>query len=177
MAPDGYEPWGPVIRDKTVPSIGTTHAGGAWDVGVVFMLSPAGGKWTETVLHTSHFRSAAMTAMSQRGAHLGSVRQPFMGRPPPVMPATEIVFQLTQSGGVWTETILHEFIGKGDFSKGDGGELQGGITPRQEWRPLRHDRWGRENTILERCGRLRHREQPASSEPDADAVEGRFPSA
>jgi uncharacterized repeat protein (TIGR03803 family) len=34
-----------------------------------------------------------------------------------------IVFQLTQSGGTWTETILHQFSGKGD-----GGELQGGIT-------------------------------------------------
>jgi hypothetical protein len=34
-----------------------------------------------------------------------------------------MVFELTQSGGIWTETILHTFGGKGD-----GGVLQGGIT-------------------------------------------------
>ncbi|HEY5048429.1 MAG TPA: choice-of-anchor tandem repeat GloVer-containing protein, partial [Rhizomicrobium sp.] len=34
------------------------------------------------------------------------------------------VFELTQSGGVWTETILHSF----GNNNGDGGFLQGGVT-------------------------------------------------
>jgi len=125
---DGYEPWGPVIRDKNGALYGTTHAGGAWDVGVVFMLSPAGGKWTETVLHTFPFQIGSNDGYEPTAGLTWGPSGSLYGTTSTGNASDGIVFQLTQSGGVWTETILHEFIGKGDFSKGDGGELQGGIT-------------------------------------------------
>ncbi len=121
---DGYEPWGTLIRDQNGVLYGTTRSGGHWDVGVVFMLSPAGGKWTETVLHTFPFQNGsndgywpiAGLAWGPSGSLYGTTSAGNAG--------DGTVFELRQSGGVWTETILHQFGNK----KGDGGYLQGGVT-------------------------------------------------
>ncbi len=120
---DGYEPWGPVIMDKNGALYGTTYAGGYWDVGVVFMLSRSAGKWTETVLHTFPFQIGSNDGYEPTAGLTLSPSGSLYGTTLTGNASDGIVFQLTQSGGTWTETILHQFSGKGD-----GGELQGGIT-------------------------------------------------
>ncbi len=121
---DGYEPWGTLIRDKNGALYGTTKAGGAWDVGVVFMLSPAGGKWTETVLHTFPFQNGSNDGYEPTaGLHWGPSGSLY-GTTSAGNAGDGTVFELTQSGGVWTETILQQFGNK----KGDGAPLQGGVT-------------------------------------------------
>jgi uncharacterized repeat protein (TIGR03803 family) len=121
---DGYEPWGPVIRDKNGALYGTTQAGGAWDVGVVFMLSPAGGKWTETVLHTFPFQNGSNDGYEPTAGLTWGPSGSLYGTTSAGNAGSGTALELTQSGGVWTETILHQFHRR----KYDGGYVQGGVT-------------------------------------------------
>ncbi|HWY15297.1 MAG TPA: choice-of-anchor tandem repeat GloVer-containing protein [Rhizomicrobium sp.] len=120
---DGYEPLGTLIRDKNGALYGTTKFGGATDEGVVFMLSPSAGKWTETTLHEfDSFNGDAANPIA--GLTWGPSGSLYGTTTNGGDPGSGIVFELTQSGGVWTETILHRFGNK----RGDGGYLQGGVT-------------------------------------------------
>ncbi len=124
---DGYEPWGTLIRDKNGALYGTTYAGGTYDVGTAFELSPAGGKWTESVLHTFQFDNGSNDGNNPiaglRWGPSGSLYGTTSEGGTPGYPGVGTVFELTQSGGVWTETILHSFEGDSD-----GSYPQGGIT-------------------------------------------------
>jgi uncharacterized repeat protein (TIGR03803 family) len=130
---DGYEPWGTVVKDKNGALYGTTYAGGAPDTGVAFMLSPSGGKWTETVLHVFNWQTGdgynpeAGLTWGPSGVLYGTTSSG--GTLPETSSnsgnhASGTVFELTQSGGIWTETILHTFGGEGD-----GGGPQGAVIP------------------------------------------------
>ena len=120
---DGGEPWGALISDKNGSLYGTTYAGGAPDTGVAFMLTRSGGKWTETVLHTFDWQTGdganpiAGLRWSPSGTLYGTTT--FGGGCGDS--GTGTVFELTQSGGMWTETILHCFAGNADGSYPQGG--------------------------------------------------------
>lgn len=124
---DGYEPLGALIRDKSGNLYGTTYAGGAWDVGTVFMLQMTGGKWGESILHTFQFANGSNDGFNpfagltwgQGGALYGTTSEGGT----PGYPGVGTVFELTHSGGTWTETILHSFEGNSD-----GSYPQGGVT-------------------------------------------------
>src|ERR1700733_10096577 len=120
---DGYEPLGTLIRDKNGALYGTTEFGGAPDTGVAFMLTPSGGKWMETVLHVFDWQSGD-GFQPIAGLQLGPSGSLYGTTSSGGDPGNGTVFELTQSGGVWTETVLHRFGNK----KGDGAELQGGVT-------------------------------------------------
>ena len=120
---DGYEPMGTLIRDKNGALYGTTEYGGAPDTGVAFMLSPSGGKWTETVLHVFDWQTGD-GFYPIAGLHWAPSGSLYGTTSSGGNPGNGTVFELTQSGGAWNETILHRFGHK----KGDGGLLQGGIT-------------------------------------------------
>ena len=119
---DGYEPLGTLIRDKNGSLYGTTYAGGAPDTGTVFMLTPSGGKWTETILHVFNWQNGdgyhpfAGLRWSPSGSMYGTTSHGGDCGPP----GTGTVFELTQSSGVWTETILHCFAGNADGSYPQG---------------------------------------------------------
>ncbi len=114
---DGNGPLGTLIRDKDGALYGTTEWGGAPDTGVALMLTPSGGKWTETVLHVFDWQKEAGFSPIA-GLHWG----PSGSLYGTTARGAGTVFELTQSAGVWTETILHQFGGNGD-----GGAPQGGI--------------------------------------------------
>lgn len=120
---DGYEPWGTLIKDKSGALYGTTYAGGGNDEGVVFMLSPSGGKWTESTLHSfdSFDGDGANPRAGLTWGPSGSLYGTAAEGGCPGHPGVGIVFQLTQAGGVWTETILHCFAGGADGSYPQGG--------------------------------------------------------
>lgn len=120
---DGYEPWGTLISDKNGNLYGTTKAGGDWDVGVVFMLSRSGGKWTETLLHTFPFQNGSDDGYSPTAGLTWGPSGQLYGTTSAGNAGQGTVFALTRSGGAWTETILHQFGGNGD-----GGFPQGGIV-------------------------------------------------
>jgi uncharacterized repeat protein (TIGR03803 family) len=112
---------------------GTTVIGGASKVGTIFQLTPPahhGVPWTETVLHSFTCVSdgcypwAGLT-MDKKGAFYGTTQYGGL----PTNGGT--VFQLTQSGGVWTESVLSSFTHAPDQRSaagvlmGKGGTLYG----------------------------------------------------
>lgn len=125
---NGYEPWGTLIMDKDGELYGTTYAGGSGktvgDVGVVFMLSPSGSTWSETVLHnfgsTSRDGENPMAGLTWgRDGVLYGTTSGGGG----AGPGGGTAFVLRPSHGAWEEAILHVFGRNGD----DGGPPQGGV--------------------------------------------------
>jgi uncharacterized repeat protein (TIGR03803 family) len=49
---DGYTPYASLLFDSAGNLYGTTYAGGTYDLGAAFELTPRNGKWTEKVLHS-----------------------------------------------------------------------------------------------------------------------------
>lgn len=112
------EPLGALIRDKNGALYGTTHFGGGNDAGIVFMLSRSAGKWRETTLHSfdpfndDGANPLAGLSWGPSGSLYGTTSEGGT----PGYPGVGTVFELTPSGGVWTETILHSFEGSADGS-------------------------------------------------------------
>jgi uncharacterized repeat protein (TIGR03803 family) len=104
---DGQNPSGGVIRDAYGNLFGTTIYGGTSDEGMAFELIPqSAGEWKEKRLYD-----------------FGSPVEPVNPNGPLVMDAEGnlygtaggggdgTVFELKQSGGTWTESVLHSFTG------------------------------------------------------------------
>jgi uncharacterized repeat protein (TIGR03803 family) len=114
VARHGSNPYGTLTFDATGNLYGTTVYGGM-GVGVVFELSPqSGGGWAETVLHTFENDHSdgdfpeSNVIFDTAGNLYGTTNTGGTGTCPPRGCGT--VFELSpQSGGVWTETILHSF--------------------------------------------------------------------
>ncbi len=108
---DGAAPAAGLIFDKAGNLYGTTSTGGTKHVGTVFQLTPSGGGWTETVLHSFTDKDGshplASLIFDQAGNLYGTTL--FGGHT-----HGGVVFQLTLSGGVWKETVLHTFTGRKD---------------------------------------------------------------
>ena len=156
---DGAQPVAGLI-DKAGNLFGTTAFGGFAGSGTVFELTPPstpGGSWTETVLYSfqggtdGYFPYSALVsdgAGNLYGTTLAGGA---------VCPICGTVFKLSKRGGVWTETILHNFgftdganpfgklllavdgnlygttVSGGDFSAGTVFELSAPNRPRGAW--------------------------------------------
>ena len=105
---------------------GTTTTGGAYDKGTVFELTPLGGGWTKTTLHsfTGGTDSATPTQVlvGSDGNLYGIASGTYF--------SNGVVFELTPSGGHWTENTLHSFHYEDGFYPSSlvqdgGGDLYG----------------------------------------------------
>ncbi len=93
---------------------GTTTTGGAYDVGTVFELTPSGGgSWTKTILYSFVGGTDSIPTQVLVGND-GNLYGVTNG----TYPNNGTVFELTPSGGQWTEIVLHAFSGTG----GDGSQ-------------------------------------------------------
>jgi uncharacterized repeat protein (TIGR03803 family) len=107
---DGINPSTGLIADSAGNLFGTTTDGGSAGYGVVYELSPSqGGGWIQTVIYSFHGADGAAPAagliFDQAGNLYGTTStggKPHLGT----------VFQLTPSGGGWTEMVLHSFTDK-----------------------------------------------------------------
>jgi uncharacterized repeat protein (TIGR03803 family) len=103
---DGADPCGALILDKSGNLYGTTEYGGTYGIGTVFELSHANGTWTETVLHsfssTEGNGPLAGLISDSSGNLYGTATYGGSG-------GAGTAFELTQSNGNWTETVLHSF--------------------------------------------------------------------
>ena len=100
---DGANPSSPVIFDSAGNLYGTTGSGGIKGNGVVFELSRAGKKWKEAVLHkfigTDGANPAGGLIMDAAANLYGTTQNGPAG--------TAIVFELSRSGGTWTEQVIY----------------------------------------------------------------------
>jgi uncharacterized repeat protein (TIGR03803 family) len=135
---DGALPLSGVILDASGNIYGTTRLGGDANVGTVFELSPSGGSWNYSVLHS--FCANCTDGANPNGLMLGRgyATVPTASPTGPALYGTTYhggdaaggtglgtVFQLTRAGGVWTENVIYAFCQSGCSS---GANPQGRLT-------------------------------------------------
>ena len=111
LGTDGSEPYAGVVFDQAGNLYGSTITGGPSGGGTVFALTPSGGGWNETGLHS--FSGATQPGpfgnvlMDAGGNLYGTVVGAGANQ-------KGAVFKLSPSGGGWTYTSLHDFTGGAD---------------------------------------------------------------
>ncbi|MGA9966582.1 MAG: choice-of-anchor tandem repeat GloVer-containing protein [Terriglobales bacterium] len=119
-ATDGSTPYGALIFDPSGNLYGITFAGGVYNLGTVFELTPkAGGGWTEKVLHNFNGKDGSgpysRLIFDASGNLYGTT---FYGGSSAVCNAgCGTVFELSpEAGGGWKEKVLHNFTNGTDGS-------------------------------------------------------------
>jgi uncharacterized repeat protein (TIGR03803 family) len=105
---DGTTPSSEITFDNSGNIYGVTGYGGASHFGTAWLLTPNGSTWSETLLHTF---SGGSDGGYPGGTLVAGTNGVFYGTASysGVANASGVVFQLTQSGGVWSEKVLHTF--------------------------------------------------------------------
>ena len=123
---DGAWPWGRAVFARDGTLYGTTWTGGGPGIGTVFRLRPspsapvsALAPWTETVAYR-------FTGGSDGGAPQGDLTFDQSGNIYGVTNSggdagNGVVYELTPSGGGWTQTVLYSFQGTEDGANPYGG--------------------------------------------------------
>jgi uncharacterized repeat protein (TIGR03803 family) len=134
--PDGSVPYAGLIFDGAGNLYGTTQQGGSGTLGTVYQLSPRSDSWDEKVLHSftgpdGRYPLAGLI-FDREGKLYGTT--PTGGTGYGCGPGCGTVFQLTNTGHRWAETVLHSFdITDGAFPEGglvmdEAGSLYGTTT-------------------------------------------------
>lgn len=106
--PDGTDPQGSLIFDSSGNLYGTTGLGGAYKLGTVFELSPAGSKWREKVLYS--FGATHGELIFPLNALTFDAKGNLYGTADGGQDAAGGVFELERSGNGWNEKALYTFI-------------------------------------------------------------------
>jgi uncharacterized repeat protein (TIGR03803 family) len=97
---------------------GTSVQGGDFGSGTVFQLSPSGNTWTHTVLYS--FTGGADGGEPYKGVTVDSQGNLYgtavTGGGGSCEGGCGVLYKLTNSGGVWTQTVIHTFTGGNDGS-------------------------------------------------------------
>jgi uncharacterized repeat protein (TIGR03803 family) len=92
-----------VVLDKSGNLYGTTSAGGQYELGTVFELTPSGGSWNETTIYSF------VNAQAPNAVVLDSAGNLYGTTTYGGTNGFGTVFELSQSSGVWTEAVLYNF--------------------------------------------------------------------
>lgn len=107
---DGYQPYPLLLKDKSTGNLyGTTFAGGPGGCGTAFQLVQSGGSWTFSTLYSFQGGNDACNPFTQLkpGAKAGTLIGAAQG-------GNGKLFQLKQSNGVWSESVIYTFTGGSD---------------------------------------------------------------
>jgi uncharacterized repeat protein (TIGR03803 family) len=115
---DGFNPQGGVVFDAAGNLYGTTYRGGASGEGTVWQATRSGQSWTESVIYNfassgDGVNPAGTLTIDNVGNLYGTTEAGGLGY--------GTVFQLTNSGSQWTETILYKFQNSDDGAYPVGG--------------------------------------------------------
>ncbi len=119
---DAWVPSGPLTRDGQGNLYGTTDSSESGNYPNVFKLSPSGTGWNESVLFTFSTQNGGTTP--EGGVVLDSEGNLYGTASRGGLYQGGLVYKLSPSSGVWTETIVHNFTGV----DGDGALPQAGLT-------------------------------------------------
>jgi uncharacterized repeat protein (TIGR03803 family) len=111
---DGAVPSSSLIADASGALYGTTYDGGVHSCGTVFKFAESGGRWKETVLW-SFAGETGDGANPEAAPHMDAAGTLYGTTGFGGSNNDGTVFELKQSGGSWTESVLHDF---GDGSDG-----------------------------------------------------------
>ncbi len=115
---------------------GTSVLGGDFGGGTVWQLSPGAGGWVHTVLYS--FTGGADGGEPYKGVTLDSAGNLYgtavTGGSGSCEGGCGVVYELTNSGGTWTQTVIHSFTGADGSGPGSRVTLDGrgnvyGMTP------------------------------------------------
>jgi uncharacterized repeat protein (TIGR03803 family) len=107
---DGVAPTAGVVFDSEGNLYGTTNAGGDYDYGTVYELTPErDGSWSEAVLHSFPYHSNQDGQGPVGGVSVDSVGSLYGTTALGGANAGGTVFELTPGNGGWTETIFYNF--------------------------------------------------------------------
>jgi len=113
-----------LVRDSAGDLYGTTVQGGTSASGTVWELSSSHGTWTHSVLYS--FSGGADGGEPYKGVTLGPQGDIFgttvTGGSGGCEGGCGVVYELSNSGGTWTQTVVHAFTG-GDDGAGPGAGL------------------------------------------------------
>jgi uncharacterized repeat protein (TIGR03803 family) len=116
---DGSSPLAGVVFDQSGALYGTTYYGGTYGLGVVYKLTPAKPAWKEKVLHTfaggQDGGNPYSNLLFDPQGNLYGTASAYGGE------NNGAIFKLTNSGGVWTESIAYS------FNESDGSAPEGDI--------------------------------------------------
>jgi uncharacterized repeat protein (TIGR03803 family) len=107
---DGQNPVGGVVVDRAGNLYGTTFDGGVNGGGTVYELSPSSGGWTFTVIYSftgGYGGPYNKLTLDAKGNIYGFTNADGVN-------GLGSVFKLTRTGGTWTFSDLHDFIGGSD---------------------------------------------------------------
>ena len=116
---DGEYPASDLVMDAAGNIYGTTTQGGDFNSGTVFMLSPSGGGWSESVLYS--FTSGADGAQPYNGVTLDAQGNLYGtavtgGTGSACEGGCGVVYKLTRSGSSWSQSVIYDFTGGNDGS-------------------------------------------------------------
>jgi uncharacterized repeat protein (TIGR03803 family) len=125
---DGAQPLSQLVLDSSNNLYGTTLNGGSHGFGGVFELSHSSGAWVETVLYsftggTDGANPYAGVIFDGSGNLYGTTWKGGYTAGICETQGCGVVFELSTSSGVWTETVLYTFLGGTD-----GAYSQAGLT-------------------------------------------------
>lgn len=107
-----------LVMDAAGNLYGTSVQGGTFGGGTVFQLTPSGSGWTHTVLY--NFTGGADGGEPYKGVTLDANGNLYgtavTGGSGSCEGGCGVVYRLTNSGGVWTESVIHAFSGGNDGS-------------------------------------------------------------
>jgi len=108
---DGNQPQGSLVADASGDHLyGTTFYGGASNYGEVFELTNSGGSWSETVIYSFLGPSNSDGAYPFAGLVFDTAGKNLYGTTQQGGASGQgTVFELSNSGGTWKETVLHTF--------------------------------------------------------------------
>ena len=103
---DGAHPQGDLTFDQSGNIYGTAEYGGADNIGVIYELTPAGGTWTETVLHSQSYSEGIYPEGGVIFDSSGNLYGVLHGSGQTQFGA---VYELSPYGSNWTEQTLYSF--------------------------------------------------------------------